>query len=238
MAQRYWPGQDPIGHVIRIGDLIKGPLATIVGIVDDARYLALESPSVRPMLYFSAISHPQRGMMLVVRHAIDVQMAPTLRSLVSLVDARLPSPTATSMDALLSDATSSRRFALVLFGVFAIAALVLALVGLYGVLSYLVRLRGVEMGVRLALGASRRSLLASVMGSAMRLVAAGLIIGLVGAKLVMGAMKALLYGVQPTDALTYGAIALLLAFTGALASLMPAWRATRTDPIVALRQGG
>src|SRR6185295_7722192 len=133
---------------------------------------------------------------------------------------------------------SSRRFALVLFGVFAIAALVLALVGLYGVLSYLVRLRGVEMGVRLALGATRRSLLASVMGSAMRLVTAGLIIGLVGAKLVMGAMKALLYDVQPTDAWTYGAIAFLLAFTGALASLMPAWRATRTDPIVALRQGG
>lgn len=236
MARRYWPGEDPIGHRIRIGDIIKGPVYTIVGIVGDVRYQNRETPEVRPMMYFPAAAHPQRSMTLVIRGS-GALSASTMRAAVASLDPALPAPVVTDMDELIGNAMATSRFALVLFAVFAGAALMLAAVGVYGVMSYLVRRRTHEFGVRSALGASSGTLLRSVVAGALRLTLAGVAIGLVGAWLLTQSLGSLLFEVSATDPLTFAVIALVLTAIGVVASALPARRAARADPLVALRGG-
>jgi predicted permease len=238
MARRYWPGEDPIGHRIRIGDIVKGPVYTIVGIVGDVRYQNREAPEVRPMMYFTAAAHPQRSMTLVIRgSSTGALTAAAMRSAVASLDPALPAPVVSDMDELIGNAMATSRFAFVLFAVFAGAALVLAAVGVYGVMSYLVRRRTHEFGVRSALGASSGTLLRSVVAGALRLTVAGVAIGLVGAWLLTQSLGALLFEVSATDPLTFAVIALLLTAIGVVASVLPARRAGRADPLVALRGG-
>jgi putative ABC transport system permease protein len=238
MARRYWPGEDPIGHRIRIGDIVKGPVYTIVGIVGDVRYQNREAPEVRPMMYFPAAAHPQRSMTLVIRGSSEGAVsASAMRSAVTSLDPALPAPVVTDMDELIGNAMATSRFALVLFAVFAGAALVLAAVGVYGVMSYLVRRRTHEFGVRSALGASSGTLLRSVVAGALRLTLAGVAIGLVGAWLLTQSLGSLLFEVSATDPLTFAVIALLLTAIGVVASALPARRAAQADPLVALRGG-
>ena len=161
MAKQAWPGESPIGRTLRIGD-DRERVHTVIGVVSDARYQSLETPDVRPMLYFSAFARPAAAMAVVVRGASSAEPARGLRDAVASIDSRLPPPTVTMMETLIGEATATRRFALVLFGVFAGTALVLAAVGIYGVLSYLVRQSMQEIGIRIALGAPTRALVGSV----------------------------------------------------------------------------
>jgi ABC-type antimicrobial peptide transport system permease subunit len=223
-----------LGKQIRVGDVVSGPAFTVVGVVGDARYQSLEDEP-RPMMYFSAAAYPQAPLALVVRGPSAESLAPALRRAVGAIDASLPAPTARPLDALVGEATTTARFALTLFGVFAATALALALVGIYGVMSYVVRLRTREMGIRSALGAPRGALLAGVLRGAARLAAAGIALGLLASVWLSDSMTALLFETRATDPLTYGAVALLLLAVALAASLVPARRAMRADPLQALR---
>jgi ABC-type antimicrobial peptide transport system permease subunit len=237
-AGRTWPAESAIGRQIRIGDPVKGPVFTVVGVVADARYQSLETPEVRPMMYFSALARPQPGMMIVVRGANTAAVATGVREAIAAVDSRIPTPTMRTMDDLLGLVTSTRRFALGLFAVFAVTSLLLAAVGIYGVMSYLVRQRMHELGIRLALGAPARVLLMSVVGRALRLTMVGVAVGLVGAWGLTRVLAALLFEVNATDRPTFAVVAVLLVIVAGVASLVPAYRATRADPLLALRGTG
>ena len=236
MAKQSWPGQDPVGRRIRIGDIANGPLVTIVGVVADVRYQSLDSPDVRPMMYLSALANPRRTMTLVMRGAAPAELTPSVRQAVASLDPSLPPPTLRSMVELLEIMTSTSRFTAVLLALFATAALALAAIGIYGVMSYLVRQRTHELGIRVALGAPSGSLLASVVGGALELTLIGVAIGLVAAWAVTRWLGALLFEVSPTDPMTFAGIALLLTVVAVVASLLPARRAAKADPLVALRE--
>jgi predicted permease len=236
MARRYWPGEDPVRRRIRVGDIVKGPAFTVVGVVADVRYLSLETPAVRPMMYFSALARPPQGMTVVIRTVDTGVSGATVRGAVASLDPSLPPPTVSSMEELMGRAMATPRFAVTLFAVFAGAALLLAAVGVYGVMSYLVRRRTHEFGVRSALGASPRALVRSVIGGALRLTLGGVAIGLAGAWLLTKSMASLLFEVSATDPATFAGIALLLTAIGVVASALPARRAARADPLVALRE--
>jgi predicted permease len=234
MARRFWPNEDPIGQGVRVGDAT-APLETIVGIVADVRYQSLETPEVRPMMYLSALARRPQAMTLVVRGSEGADPSAVIQRSVAALDPALPPPPARRMESLIAEAMSTPRFALMLFAVFAGAALLLAAVGIYGVMSYLVRQRTHELGIRVALGAQPRALVASVVGRALRMALAGVAIGLVGAWALTRSMSSLLFGVSPTDPVTFAAIAILLVSIAAIASLVPAGRAARADPVRALR---
>ncbi|MEJ7811539.1 MAG: ABC transporter permease [Gemmatimonadaceae bacterium] len=235
MARRFWPGEDPVGRRLRVGDLATGPVYTIVGVVADVRYQSRETPEVRPMMYFPALAEPQRTMTILVRGAGAGLDAASVRRVVASLDPTLPAPAVSSMDALIGEGMATPRFALVLFAIFAGAAMVLAAIGIYGVMSYLVRQRTHEFGIRVALGATPRALVASVVGGALRLTGAGVLLGLAGAWMLTRAIASLLFEVSATDPLTFVAIALLLTAVAVVASLIPARRAARADPLLAMR---
>jgi putative ABC transport system permease protein len=237
MARRYWPGEDPLGSRIRVGDTEKGPVFTVVGVVGDVRYQSRESPEVRPMMYFAALARPPRGMTVLVRTNATGAPVTAIREAVAALDPSLPPPTVSSMEELMQPAMATPRFAFVLFAIFAGAALVLAAVGVYSVVSYLVRQQTHELGVRSALGASPGTLVRSVVSGAMRLTIAGVALGLVGAALLTRSIGPLLFEVSATDPPTFVGIALLLTAIGVVASALPARRAARADPLVALRGG-
>ncbi|HEY8174912.1 MAG TPA: FtsX-like permease family protein, partial [Gemmatimonadaceae bacterium] len=154
------------------------------------------------------------------------------------IDPLLPLGTISSMETLVGSALATQRFALVLFAIFALTALLLAAIGMYGVLSYLVRQRTHELGIRVALGASSNTLVRSVVGGAMRFAIPGVLIGLVAAWALTRLIASLLFGVSPTDVPTLAGVSVLLTATAALASFVPARRATKTDPMLALRGEG
>ena len=231
-ARRYWPDVDPIGRQIQVG---RSTRFTLVGIVRDARYLGLDDPEVRPMIYFSALAHPRRAMSMVAQGSTTAPTLTRLREAVREIDPQLPAANVESMEWLVDRALATRRFALVLFAIFALTALALAAIGIYGVLSYLVRQRTHELGVRVALGASSGQLVRSVVGGAVRLVIPGIVLGVVAAVVLTRLISTLLFGVSPTDVVTFAGVSILLALTAIVASLIPARRATKADPMLALR---
>jgi predicted permease len=235
MARNAWPGENPIGRQVRIGGATTGRVYTVVGIVGDVRYLSLETPDVRPMMYFSSLTRPEPSMTIVARGPGTAQLAAAMRDVVTSIDSRIPPPTVSAMDDLIGDATAARRFALVLFGVFAGTALVLAAVGIYGVMAYLVRQSLPEIGIRIALGAPPRTLVMAVVNRALRLVVAGVGVGLVGAWALTRVLGALLFEVGATDRPTFVGVATVLVVVATVASLIPARRATRVDPLTVLR---
>jgi predicted permease len=235
MARNAWPGENPIGRQVRIGGATTGRVYTVVGIVGDVRYLSLETPDVRPMMYFSSLARPEPSMTIVARGPGTAQLAAAMRDIVTSIDSRIPPPTVSAMDDLIGDATAARRFALVLFGVFAGTALVLAAVGIYGVMAYLVRQSLPEIGIRIALGAPPRTLVMAVVKRALRLVVAGVGVGLVGAWALTRVLGALLFEVGATDRPTFAGVAAVLVVVATVASLIPARRATRVDPLIVLR---
>ena len=239
MVRRHWPNEEPVGQNIRVGDVLRGDVFTIVGVVGDARYLSRSPEGLRPLMYFSYASSPQpvRAMTIVARVRAG-NAAASLRGLLASLDRRLPVPAITPMKDLVATTMATSRFALTLFGVFAIIAVALAAIGLYGVLSYLVRQRTHEMGVRAALGATRGRLLRLVVGGALRLTVVGLALGIAAAYGLTRWLDKLLFEVSPTDTRTFVALPLLLAVVALLASLLPALRAARADPLQAVRGDG
>ena len=236
LARRKFPGQDPIGHRLHVGrqDL---PWYTIVGVVGDVKQASLalaESDAVYiPAAQWYA---PDNAMSLVVRARGDASsLVPVIKRAIWSVDKDQPILRVATMEDLLAASAAERRFVLVLFQVFAVVALVLAATGIYGVLSGSVTERTREIGVRLALGASRGDILALVVRQGMTLTGLGVVIGLSGAVAASQAIVTLLFGVSRLDPITYIGVIALLVGVSAIACWVPARRATKVDPLVALR---
>jgi predicted permease len=238
LARAAWPGESAIGRELRIGDIVKGPAFTVVGVVSDARYQTLETPDIHPMMYFSALARPQPALMIIARTNTTTQYAAGLQEAMASVDSRIPPPTVMPMPQLLSEVLATRRFALVLLGIFGGTALVLAAVGIYGVMAYLVRQSLPEIGVRIALGAPPRALVQAIVGRAVTLGVMGVAVGLAGAWGLTRLLSVLLFEVEATDRATFAAVAVALVLVAAAASLIPAHRATKADPLVVLRGNG
>jgi len=238
MARKYWPNEDPLGKRISFerDDQGQPRWREIVGLVGHAKHRNLEGES-RVQYYIPYVQRPNStSMFLVLRTTGDpTSVAGTVRNAVRNLDKELPIFRVTTMEQLVADSMAQRRFTLWLLGIFAVTALLLAAVGLYGVLAYSVSQRSHEIGIRMALGAQGSDVQKLVVGQGMKLVLLGTGIGLVGAFALMRLMASLLFGVGAADPVTYVAITSLLAGVALLACWIPARRATKVDPMIALR---
>jgi putative ABC transport system permease protein len=236
-VDRHLAGADPIGQRLTLGspDRVR-PWITIVGVVADYRNAALTEP-VRPALYTPVRQQTEWNQLFVlVRSDVaPASLLPTVRQSVTALDAEQPVYLARTMDDALAAATFQQRAAALLLGIFAAVALVLAAVGTYGVMAYVVNSRTQEIGVRLAVGAQRRDVIRLVLAQVFRLVAIGLAIGIAIVVLAGPALEGLLFGVRAADPATITLVALTLAVVALLAAWVPAARASRVDPIQALR---
>jgi putative ABC transport system permease protein len=233
-ARMYFPGEDPIGRRFKYrGD--RNPWLTIVGVVSDMRRTGFDS-EVRPETFLPYAQFPDERMTLVVRASSDpAGLIGAIRSQVSEIDSAQAIYDAKTMDEWLGEMTSQRRFNMLLLAIFSAVALILAAVGIYGVISYSVTQRTHEIGVRIALGAARRDVLKLVVGQASKLTVAGLGAGLVAAFGLTRLMASLLYEVSATDPITFAIIPVVLAVIALISSYLPARRAAKTDPMIALR---
>ena len=237
VARQHWPNQDPLGHTIEFGNMDGDlRLLTVVGVVKEVRKHSLEA-APRPSIY---VNYRQRlravsEFDIVLRTNTDpAAIFPAVRGVLRQLDPTVP-PKLNTFTQVFSQSLTSRRFNLLLVGVFALAALLLAIAGVYGVLAYSVAQRTREIGVRIALGATPGIILRMVLWQGLITVAIGTAIGLVGSLMLTRTMRSLLFEVSPNDPLTIVAVALLLMLVALLASWIPAHRATRVDPMVALR---
>jgi len=231
----YFPNEDAIGRRIVLDGKNTTP-REIVGVVDDVRRKGLDS-DVQPEMYFSYVQKPERRLNLVIRSTTDdaSQLTAAARAEVKAFNPRQIIWRAQTLEQMLSTSVAPRKFNMMLLGIFAGVALVLAAVGLYGVMSYSVSWRTQEIGIRMALGAKRTDVLRMVVRQGMTMTLIGLALGLVGVIALSRVMVGLLYGVSPTDPLTFAGVSMVLLLVALLACLIPARRATRVDPIVALR---
>ena len=235
-ASRHWPGQDPVGKQFKPGAASSAePWLMVVGVVSDVRVLSLDSP-IREAMYVPYPQQAERRFSVAVRAAgSPLALVDRVREAIRAMDRNLPVGDVFTMDRVVVRALWQPRFFSWIFGVFGAVALMLAVVGVYGVVSYSVAQRTREIGIRVALGAGRGRIRAMVLGQGMRATLIGLAIGLAAALAVTRVMGALLYGVSPTDPVTFGLVTLALTLTALAACLLPALRATKVDPIVALR---
>ena len=236
MARNYWTNASPIGGRIKFGDLdSKNPWMTIVGVVGSVKQYDLETES-RVTMYFPAAQAGAGTMYLVTRTSVlPASVAGTITSEVRSMDPNIPIFDVKTMDQRLSESLARRRFAMVALGLFAGFALLLAMIGIYGVISYSVAQRTNEIGIRVALGASRFDVLRLVLSAGFRLALIGIGVGLLLSFAVTRFISSLLFGVRATDIVTFGAISVLLIVVSLLACYLPARRATKVDPLVALR---
>jgi predicted permease len=237
MAQQLWPGQSPLGKRLSFGGLAQTPVwATVVGVVGRVKQYTLDSDS-RIALYLPQSQHTGRAMNVVVRtdrlhpEALTSAVARELHQL----DRDLPLYGVRSMAQRVAESLARRRFSTWMLVLFSSLSLALAAIGVYGVMSYLVSQGTREIGIRMALGATRRGIMGLVVRQGMTLAITGVAIGLVGALLLTRLLSSLLFGVSVTDPLTFAAISLLLVLVALLASYVPARRTARIDPMIALR---
>jgi len=232
-ASRFWPGEDPVGKLIDVG--FRERWFEIVGVVADVKNNRLEDPASAGVYipYTQSIDLPR---MLSVRGMIDkASLTASVKREISALDRNVPLTAIKTMDEKFYEATAQARYNALLLGLFAALALVMSQMGIYGVMSYAVSARTHEIGIRMALGAERRAVLKLIIGQGMKLAAAGLAIGLIAGVAATRLIKTLLFDVGPNDPTTICAVALLLAIVALLACWIPARRATRVDPVVALR---
>jgi putative ABC transport system permease protein len=233
MAGRFFPGEDPLGKQVRFGEP-NDPVSTVVGVVGDVKHLGLADDEI------AAIYQPHaqkrfawlRWMTLV---AAPLSLIASIRSRIAEVDHAQPVYDVATMEQLLSKSVTPTRFPTFLLGLFALLALALAAAGLYGVMSYAVARRAHEIGLRMALGAQARDVMILVIGRGMKLTLLGLAIGLAGAAALTSALKTLLFNISATDPLTFAGVAGSLLGVALVACYLPARRATRVDPLVAIR---
>jgi putative ABC transport system permease protein len=232
MARQFWPDEDPIGKRMGVGS---EPLRTVVGIVGDVRQAGLETEP-RAEFFYPFFQIDIGSGTFVVRTGGDPKSTiASVRSELQAVDKDQPLFRISTMDEVLARSVAPRRLNMLLLGIFAGVALVLAAVGLYGVMSYSVTQRTREIGIRMALGAARGDVMKLVVGQGMILAVVGVAVGLVASFFLTRLMSSLLYGVSATDPLTFTMISLVLIVVALGASFVPARRATKVDPMVALR---
>ena len=242
LARLYWPKQNALGKRLR-PELAGGEWYTVIGVAADVRHWAADVTDVEPTAYYPYTQLPEAflpllegSMSIAVRSASPAGLLSSIRAGVASVDSTVPVYDVKSMEEMVSDSGSLRRFDMWLIGAFAGLALVLAAVGVYGVMAYSVSQRTREIGIRIALGAQRQTVLRLIMGQGARLAVAGVVVGLVGAFGLTRLMESLLFGVSPRDFGTFSlvpAIVLVLILVGCF---IPALRATKLDPVVALRE--
>jgi putative ABC transport system permease protein len=239
MAKKYWPGEEALGKRVNFdnSDPAKVKWLTVAGIVGDIRHRGLDADA-KPEYY---LPHPQlayRGMILTVRSSLDPSgLVRSIRNEVRALDPEQPLANVRTLEEVTSDSIAPRRLSVLLIGVFAAVALVLAAVGIYGVMSFLVVQRTHEIGVRMALGAQRADVLRLVLGRAAKLVLVGTSVGLLLGVFSSRALRALLYNVGAFDLMTFISVTIALAVVSLLASYIPARRATQADPMIALGHG-
>jgi putative ABC transport system permease protein len=238
LAKEFFPNGDAVGKRFTFGrpsEKEAPKWIEIVGVVGDTRLYGLTNPA-RFEVYGAFPQWTPNNMDLLVKTSVDpAAMTSAIRGAVASIDKDQPIFAITTMNQLVSDSVSTRTFTLILLGLFSGLALVLAAIGIYGVISYSVAQRTRDIGIRIALGASRKDIFHNVVGLGLRLTLVGLLFGLIGAFAVTRVLSSLLYGVHSTDAVTFIAVSLVLVVVALLASYLPARRAMRIDPIVALR---
>jgi putative ABC transport system permease protein len=239
-ARHYWPNEDPIGQRISIGATAEW--REIVGVVGDTRHEGLDADAEpaaylpQHQLFQSLGAGFERAMTIVIRTSADAAAAaPLIRTAIAHVDAQVPIGAVRRMDDLIDDSIAPRRLNSVLVSAFAAVALVLTAAGLYGVMSYVVAQRTREIGVRMALGATRRQVLRLMLREAGSMTAVGIAIGVGGALVLTRSMASMLFGVSAANPQIYVAMSLLLALVSLLAVAVPSSRASRVDPLTALR---
>ncbi len=239
MAKTYWPKEDPIGKRIKQGPRSSsGPWRTIVGVVRHVRYRTLESPS-RVELYwpYDQTRFALGTMSLAVHTTSDPRMlAQVIQRQVLALDPDQPVYRIRTMQELVAESMARRRLSMALLGIFAGVALVLAAVGIYGVMSYTVAQRSHEVGIRMALGAGSVEVVRLVLGQSVWLTLGGILAGLAGSLFLTNFLSSLLFNVKATDPATFAGVAAILLVVALIASFLPAYRATRVDPVNALRQ--
>jgi predicted permease len=235
LARLRWPDQDPIGHTIEFGNMDGDlRLLTIVGIVGDTHEYGLDSPP-RPTVYVDLFQRPRSAMTFTMRGDADPrQVTAAARGILHDLNPEIPAKFQTFAQ-VYSASLGSRRFNVILIGFFAVTALLLATAGVFGVVAYSVSRRTREFGVRLALGAESGDVLRMILGQGMRTIFIGVVIGMAGALALTRTVASLLFGITATDPLTLGGVTLLLVGTALVACYIPARRATKVDPMVALR---
>jgi putative ABC transport system permease protein len=234
-AESVWPGVNAVGKRLKIpGTPYQNEWLTVVGVVGDARYRELHAS--RLDVYMSYLQSDVSANYVMVRSVSDtLQMISAIRTIVRDLDADVPVSDVARMEDVVSRALGDARFAAQLFTVFGLVSLLLAAMGVYGLLAYSVASRTPEIGVRMALGADAADVMRGVLTSAIRLGAVGIVIGLLLATIASRALERLLFQVRPADPLTFVAVPALIAAVAIAASLLPAARAARVDPLVALR---
>ncbi|HEV1995913.1 MAG TPA: ABC transporter permease [Candidatus Acidoferrum sp.] len=234
LARRFFTGEDPIGKHLQIPDYTR-PAREIVGVVGGVRDTGFDQPP-RPTIYFPSLQSPDQTMSLVVRTTLPPSaILPAIKNAIWSVDKNQPVFEVRSMDEIISGIVSAQHLAFLLLGVFAFLALALAAIGIYGVTSYVVSERTHEIGVRMALGAQPRDVSRVVLGLGARLAGIGVIGGVLAALALTRLLSSLLFGVSATDPFTFVGVAILLTLVALAACYIPARRAMRVDPIVALR---
>ena len=233
MAQKFWPNQDPLGKQVKAGQ--DGTVATVIGVVGDAKHYWLEETQ-QPQMYGAYSQQPGYFATVVIRTKVEpLSLSEQVRQALWKVDADQPMWKIRTVEFLVNRSVADRKFLLALMGLFASLAMILTMLGLYGVISYLVKQRTQEIGIRLALGAQMRDILQMVLKQGMILVFTGVVLGLATAWLSTRLISRLLYQVSATDPVTFAAISAFLIVVALLACYLPARRATKVDPLVALR---
>jgi putative ABC transport system permease protein len=236
MARRFWPTSDPIGERITVVSQ-EGPVSReIVGVVADVRHAGLASEP-RLEVYVPLAQDPWPFVTVVaITTRGETLLTTQLRDRLLTLDQALPLSRVQPLERLVATWLAPLQFQLILLGAFALVALLMAMLGMYGVISYIVSRQVNEIGIRMALGARQRDVLRNVAGQAIVLAVAGVVLGTAAAALLTGSLASLLYEVSPTDPATFAAISLVVFAVAAVACFVPAWRAARVDPIRALRQ--
>jgi putative ABC transport system permease protein len=233
-ARLLWPGEDPIGQRVRTGGN-SAPWRTIVGIVGDVYQYGLDSQKTMQIYVPYAQNQVQEITLLVRGYQDPRPLTAAVRSAVISLDREIPVALVTTMDDVLAESVSGRRFSMILLAALGASAMMLASIGIYGVTAYSVAQRTAEFGVRMALGAQEQSVILLVMRQNLAWIAAGTAIGLALASACTRFLSALLFGVSPYDPATFAVASATLAFVALAASYVPARRATRVDPMAALR---
>lgn len=237
-ARRYWPDEDPVGKRIKIGggNDPDSPVLTVLGVVGRVKMEGLGMDSNRVQGYFPFAQIPAGDMAVILKAAGDpTQLVAAVRQQVTSIDQDQPIYGIRTMDEIRSESVAPERLNLTLLSIFASIALVLAIVGIYGVMSYSVTQRTHEIGIRMAIGAQPRDVFRMVIRQGMLLALLGVAIGLVGAFALTRLMTSMLFGIEPTDPTTFGAIAVLLSVVALVACYLPGRRATKVDPVISLR---